>query len=238
MSFTIGIYDLFAYTIPGLLYLFVINEFLQTVGSPHLQSSDFLNLPSGVGLAALAAILVAAHLLGHLLDPVAQRLIDIIPNRKKPSQAALDRLKERYPSVDIQFAARDWSLLFSLLRQRNLESSKIVDTYQADCIMFRNLFTGLLVSVILQIANLARGYNPITLVGALFTACLSILAATRSRMFNIWFFTGIFEASLHYGNSLAAVLSYGHTELRTPRQASASVRRPTPTTQARRNGGK
>ena len=42
MSLTIGIYDLFAYIIPGLLYLFVLNEFLQLIGAAYLALGDFL----------------------------------------------------------------------------------------------------------------------------------------------------------------------------------------------------
>ena len=115
MSLTIGIYDLFAYIIPGLLYLFVINEFLQVMGSAYLALGDFLSLPAGVGLVALALAAVAAHLLGHLLDPLAKRTVDLVTARTKPSEAALTGLRARYPSLDIRFAAKDWSMLFALL---------------------------------------------------------------------------------------------------------------------------
>ena len=208
MSLTIGIYDLFAYIIPGLLYLFVINEFLQVMGAASLALGDFLSLPAGVGLVALALAAVAAHLLGHLLDPLAKRIVDLVTARTKPSEAALTGLKARYPSLDIRFAAKDWSMLFTLLRLRNQESSRIADTFQANCIMFRNIFLGLMASFAVQIAGLITNYSRLGLILLMFTALLSVLAARRSRMFNLWFFTNIFEASLHYGNSLQDVLSY------------------------------
>ena len=68
MSFSIGIYDLFAFTIPGLLYIYIIYEFLQKPGVLNSGLLNFPAFPDGYGLLIFVLLLVSAHILGHLLD--------------------------------------------------------------------------------------------------------------------------------------------------------------------------
>ena len=37
MSITLGVYELFAYTIPGILYIYIANEFLKLFGLSHID---------------------------------------------------------------------------------------------------------------------------------------------------------------------------------------------------------
>ena len=164
MSITIGIYDLFAYIIPGFLYLFVINEFFERLGVGYIKSSDLANLQSGSALIFIAVFAVVAHLLGHLLDQTARWLVLRFPKRRRDPEMALNHLKDRYPNVDIQFDSKDWPLLFTLLRQRNLEHARVIDSFQAYSIMFRNIFLGLSLFVVLQAYSLLIAYDNFTLV--------------------------------------------------------------------------
>ena len=42
MSISLGIYDLFSYLIPGVLYLFVLNQFFRVIGWQSIDIASWL----------------------------------------------------------------------------------------------------------------------------------------------------------------------------------------------------
>ena len=208
MSITVGIYDLFAYTVPGLFYLFVIYQFLQRFGVTNLNLSNITDIPSGASLFVFVLVFATAHLLGHLLDIFAHWFVHRLLRRRSLSAKALQQLKARYPNIDIQFEAKDWNLLFTLLRERSQDHTRIIDSFEANSIMLRNICFGLFLLTLLQVYMLFVDYTIINLV---ITICMGVLiwvSHRRSHMFHQWFAAEIFEASLNYGKSLAEVLTY------------------------------
>jgi hypothetical protein len=208
MSITIGIYDLFAYTVPGLLYLYVIFEFFRKIGAVEIEFSNIPDISSGIGLLIIALVIVAAYLAGHLFDFFALALTSRLTGRQSPA-IALQRVLERFPNLHIRFQVKDWDLLFSLLRQRNLERSQIIDSFGANSIMFRNIFFGSLLLTLIQIYSLIVSYSHITLIVTIGILILCYVAFQRSRVFHLWFYGDIFEVSLDYGRSLEEVVAYG-----------------------------
>ena len=114
MSIQLGIYDLFSYLIPGVLYLYVINAGL-TVCKSHILQQGFgicqKNLmeaiPAGTPeLAVFALGLTAAFIAGHLLDMPAHWLVFRLIYRKRTAPMVLETLKEKYRSVNITISSR------------------------------------------------------------------------------------------------------------------------------------
>ncbi len=208
MSISIGIYDLFAYTIPGLFYLYVIFEALRQFKVFRLDISNIPDIPSGYGLLVFVLLVVVAHLLGHLLDYFAQRFVFQLLRRKKDSDRALRELKERYPKIDIRFETTDWNLLFTLLRQRSQDHTRVIDSFEANSIMLRNICFGLFWLVILQTYAVVVSFTILGLILVVGVAILTFVAHQRSRMFHRWFIVEIFEASLNYGSSMNEVVAY------------------------------
>jgi len=208
MSLTIGIYDLFAYTIPGLFYLYVIYEFLNRLEVIRYRFSTIPNLPSGLGLLIFVLLVVAAHLLGHLLDIFAHWFVFRLFKPYKFSERTLQDMKVRHSNVDIQFQAKDLGLLFSMLRQRNQEHSQLIDSFEANSIMLRNISFGLFLLVLLQIYSIITNHDRFSMILAISLFILSVVARWRSHMFHAWFITDIFEGSLDYGNNVNEVLAY------------------------------
>jgi hypothetical protein len=205
MSITIGIYDLFAYTIPGFLYIYVLYAYLIRFG-PKFGPLKTPPLPDGYGLLIFVLLLVSAHLLGHLLDYFAQRFVFRILRRRSDSERALHELKQRYPDVDIRFQAVDWNLLFTLLRERSQDHTRVIDSFEANSIMLRNICFGLLWLGILQIFALVDSFSVLRMIFFAGTMTLVFVAQQRSRMFHRWFIVEIFEASLNFGSDLNEVV--------------------------------
>ena len=67
MSIRVGLYDFFAYTLPGIFYLAIIGFWLNTVG---LLLVDFSVLKD-FSLVVLFVTLGAGYIIGVLIDPVA-----------------------------------------------------------------------------------------------------------------------------------------------------------------------
>lgn len=205
MSLSIGIYDLFSYTIPGFLYIFVFNEFFRLIGWNYFLLSS---VKEGTELIVAALSIMCAYTIGHLLDYFSNWFCFRLLTRYKVKDASLDNIKRRYPELKIQFGYNDCHPLFTNLRQCNLEFSRVIDSFGANNIMLRNISFGLLLLALLQIWIIILDFhwqNLLIIIGIL---GLSWVAYLRSRMFYEWFFTGIYEASLKYGTSLKEVLGY------------------------------
>lgn len=210
MSITLGIYDLFAYLIPGMAYLFVINEFSKLAGRPLLDvtaiSQSGENAP---GIVVLILLLAGAYLTGHIFDIVAHWFVYRLIYRSKTSDDVLAGLKSRYPSLKLDFEAKDWVILLVLLRQRNLDLIRSYDKYEADSIMFRNIsllsFLVFMVAIGWVVINHASPWYLLLSAAAL---VICSLAYKSSRRFHAWFFESIYLSSLEYGNSLQEVMDY------------------------------
>ena len=205
MSLSIGIYDLFAYTIPGFLYLYLVNEFLRLVGWRYLQLE---NLPISNELLVGVLVALGAYLAGHVFDYFAYKFCFRLLTRYQIVDASLDRLKKKYPELKIQFQPKDWDPLFVSIRQRNLEYSHVLDTFGASNIMLRNVSFSFFLFALLQIFNLFIEFQIATVIVAVGSLIISWVAYLRSRMFYLWFFSDIYFASLEYGTSLKKVIEY------------------------------
>lgn len=216
MSISIGIYDLFAYTIPGLLYMYVAYEILALTGVVEI---DIVNQLSSAGFLAVILVAIAAFLTGQIFDNLAHWFVFSLIYRDKTSQLMLDKIKQRDSGANIQFEAKDWHLLLVLLRQRNLEVAQTFDKHEADSIMFRNIsLIALLNALVLGAKAIIE--NPTWWNGAVISFVVCIVTARRSRTLHTWFFEGIFLAALEYGRSVEEVLVYRVSENNKPRQVA------------------
>jgi hypothetical protein len=208
MSISVGIYDLFAYTIPGLLYIYVFYEFLLELRVFKFGQSNLPALPDGYGLLVFVLLVVSAHLLGHLLDIFAHWFVFRLFKPYKFSERILQRAKDLYTDIDIKFQPKDWGLLFSIIRQRNQEHARTIDSFEANSIMLRNISFGLFLLGALQVYSLFFNVTLVAIGSAIGLFVFSFIARRRSHMFHAWFLTDIFESSLRFGNSLKEVIVY------------------------------
>lgn len=203
MSITLGIYDLFSYLVPGMLYLYLLNETAKVFAIDiikHLMD----RFPETI---VIILGLVLAFVVGHIFDLIARWLVFRLIFRKKTSQQVLDEIKRKNPELDIQFEAKDWHLLLILLRQRNFEVAQTFDKHEADSIMFRNICLISLLAAFL-VSYHAFIANPLLWVLTAVAMIAFVMSAKRSYTLHKWFFEGIFFASLEYGNTISAILKF------------------------------
>jgi hypothetical protein len=200
MSITFGIYDFFSFTIPGVFYLFVVNEFLNLLNLPHLILKD-VTIPQLVLLAVLAFIA------GHLMDIVSFSLWYQRLKRSSASKDGLEELKTQCPTIEIGFLPSEWAALFYILHQKNYPAIQTIDKYKADTLMMRNLSFGLLLFAMLQIAVfIINGYSLLAIILFFLSLLFSVITLRRSMRYDRWYYRAIFAGALIYGTSLLEII--------------------------------
>jgi hypothetical protein len=211
MSINLGFYDFFSYLIPGLLYLYTFNEFLRSIGQGFIKIESWFQAGQAPAWYMFIPILIGAYLVGHLLDPVAQRLFKILIHIRNPKKAyakALDNLKTQHPNLNIEFEPKDWALLFSFIRHRNLEMAHILDKFNADAIMLVNISLGMFALLLIQLGIFFSTNSLVHLINSGGIFILLSLAMFKCNQFRSWFFGGIFLAALEYGKNTKEVTEY------------------------------
>ncbi len=200
LSFSVGVYDLFSYTIPGILYLFVGNESMRVLGFPYLKYTD-ISTPINIAL-----LIFAAFILGHALDFVADKW-KRLGEKKNVSTRAVEILKSNYPDLNIKFQPNERALLFAFIRRNHDDIKSTLDRTKAISILFQNISLGLLLyAAFLFITMLGVGYKSSDFAFLIASLVLSFVTRQRSRMFNLWFNSLVFEVALTYGTSTEEIL--------------------------------
>lgn len=216
MPISLGIYDVFANLLPGVLYLFAINEILKALGAKHMElNSQTFTLESFI-------ILALGYLLGHIFNNFTYRgwfrLFYRYPrgyvrdkgksrDENNPNEHALNSLKRLYPDLNIKFYARDADLLFNAIQIKNKELADRIETTRANAIMMRNISFGLFLLALGEfIFFINQGFSLTYLV--LVIACLlgSRISLAQTWKYYEWFYKDVFRTALSYGDSLDAVL--------------------------------
>ncbi len=202
MSITIGFYDLFSYTVPGMLYLFTINQLLAVIKFPHFSVGE---VDLDIGTAVLGLIL--SYVAGSLMDTFAYRWY-LIFHKSKVEQNVIENFKRTYPDLNIDFAIHDRRMAFSFIKHNNLEMAETIGKFKALSIMLQNISFGLFLLSIVQIINLIlSGFSAVLLAAMLTALIFSYVAVHRSALYNYWYWSGIFEQALHYGKSVSDMFS-------------------------------
>lgn len=228
MSINLGIYDFFSFIVPGLLYLYAFNEISRSIGWKFVEISSWFVVGQTPSFLFFVPIFVGAYLLGHLLDPISQKFFDLFPKssrRLEGKEWYLNPIKGRYPNLSISFVPKDRTLLFALIRQRNIEMARILDSFSANSIMLRNTAFGF---VFLSFANLilffsAKDINHLIIALIAFVLCL--LSIINSNQYREWFIKDIFRASLDYGVSVEEVVAYSLDKDKTKNSRSQNTKK-------------
>jgi hypothetical protein len=202
MSINLGIYDFFAYLVPGLMYLFLLNEFSSRIGLASFNITQ-LNLDFGVA----GVIVLAAYVIGHLFDVFAQWFCYKLLTRKSIPATTLENIQTQYPHLNIRFEPKDYHLLFVLLRERNLPFTEVLDRFEANSILLKNVSFASILFAILQLSTLFGDFSIVNLLLFLSGVTVCWMAFNSSRMYHTWFFLDVFEASLAYGTDIQEVLA-------------------------------
>lgn len=200
MSITLGIYDVFSYAIPGILYLYTFNEALRLLRLPNLEITI---LTEGAYLLVLGML---AYLVGHLFDFISHKVWYRRFYPGKSEERAYKRFKS-LPEVNAEFEPMQWSLLLSVIRHNDMELCNTIDKNKATSIMLRNVSSALfLLTIVFAVSAVIDTFSLIYLLGAIASLVGCIVSLRRSDVFNQWFYMLIFQQSSVYGTNLKEIL--------------------------------
>jgi hypothetical protein len=216
MPISLGIYDVFANLLPGVLYLFAINEILKVLGAKHMQlTNETFTLESFI-------ILALGYLLGHIFNSFTYRwwfrLFFRYPrgydrsrgntkDSSNPNEQVLSRLKKLYPDLHIKFSPRDMDLLFNAIQIKNKELADRIETTRANAIMMRNISFGLFLLGISGLINMiVQGFSLSYL--AILLACWlgSAISLGQTWKYYEWFSKDVYLTAINYGSSIDEVM--------------------------------
>lgn len=217
MSFSVGVYDLFAYTIPGFFYLFIGNEILKSFGFSHLNYQDISN-PTTVVL-----LIFAAFVFGHVMDFVADKWKSFL-EKEKVATLAIDALKRNFPDLNVKFQPNERSILFAIIRRNHDDIAATIDRNKAISILFQNVSLGFfLYAVFLVVQMLLSGYALNNLVFSIMSIIMSVATRHQGRMFNLWFNSLIFEVALTYGTNTKEILKNIQSQKKAQNKSAGTI---------------
>ena len=177
---SIGLYDLFANTIPGFIYLFVFNETLRELGFAHFDVAQIDNVTYFLLLALLA------YLVGHNMDYVAHRLWVRVFYSTHLQGRAYEQFRSKFPELKIQFNPSHSSLFFGAIKFSKPEIANDIEKNKVVSLMLQNVSFAFVLFFLSQVyLFLAKGHSLISLSIAIASLLASIITLRRAEWFKV-----------------------------------------------------
>jgi len=233
MSIRVGVYEVFAYTIPGGLYMIVLAYLIL----PYLGISvDFRTID--LDFASVVIFAVASFCLGLILNAVCRQTWYRLFHIENTEEVELVAFKKLHPELTIHFSAHDWPTLIAYLRKEGTDIGPAVDQIRALHTMLRNIGFGL---AILSGAILIRNppIRPNVVVVSGLVLALSIIASRESVKYRRWFYSALYETIIAYGMTMSDLYTRnrsgeGPRDTDTPAEQAKDALKPVITTTAQR----
>jgi hypothetical protein len=201
MSFSLGVYELFSYILPGLIYLYTINEFFKLFGLQYIKYSDLSGATSIFGIGAIA------FFLGFLFHQFLAKLWFEDHGREPKRIEEYTKLTQE--KFSIEFTYQDLNFLYSVLIQRTGDNIRNhVDRLRAYNLMLRNIVGNSILLVALQITVVIKnGFAIENLFLILLFILIGIFVFRRQEDMLVHSARFIFYHAYAYGNNLETFLS-------------------------------
>jgi hypothetical protein len=163
MNLALSIFDLFAYAIPGSLYLAILVYISQRLGWVNLAPAASLNA------TALVGVTLASYLLGHITYQLGRFVDGVLPWRKGMPDVRQEFVT-RVPTSKARFLVQaDPFLLLAAAEVEAKEAAIEISRLRAGGIMLRNSVPALTLAFAVCVTEFVAGTNQ------LFTACASFV---------------------------------------------------------------
>ena len=192
MSIRIGIYDFFAYLIPGVFYLLVAAFGLTMFGIVNIDLAQLMD----ISLFGFLVLLAAGFIVGLLFDLLAYKWFLLFRKRNSMArQEAFDAILKKYPWLELGFQPEEYSLMLKAIKIQIPEATMDIEHHNAIHIMFRNISLGLFIASLIFLLVFIIVFTHIgNLALAIFAFLLSYLAIDRSAQRRRWFYMDTYEA--------------------------------------------
>lgn len=202
MSIAVTIYDVFAFTIPGFIYLFTMNEFLKVL---RISSLDPLAIDYSKYWLPL---LLLSYLTGQLMQFLSYRFWIKFWHKAPAETRAYNEFRTMCPDEKVEFNPKQWPLLSTVIRRIDRATAEMNDKNMALSIMLRNVSFGLL---LLGLLNLYMAFLPVfsfqNLLMALCALVFSYVSLRREDYYGVMHYRIIFQHALYYGKNLPEIIA-------------------------------
>lgn len=193
MSIQFGVYDFFAYAMPGGLYLL---SFIYIYASFVGIKFDLL---SNLSIVQILIVTVFGYIFGLVIDRIAIFWYRIF-EPKQLAEVVFEKLKEDYPNLEFNFRGKDWAVLIAYLQREKIETTSEIHRFNAIHIMMKNAsFNFIILAVAEIILFFNNGFDLLYLIIGVSLIIASIISARQAVRFNKWFFKSNFEAVIAKG---------------------------------------
>ena len=156
MNITLGVFDLFAYAVPGALYLGLL-----TYITERLAWIDPLRILQANTTVVVIAAAMLSFLIGHITSPLGH-LLSRVYGRDKSAEDAAREFVERVPTAQGRpFLQADRSLLQAAAEVHGMEAAIEISRLRALGLMLRNCAPVFVLGAVTEVADAAAGAHPI-----------------------------------------------------------------------------
>jgi hypothetical protein len=193
MNIGLGIYEIFARIIPGIVYLVALVQlgFILELISFDLQIFYDLKIVPVTGLVLLAYVLETTFY------PIAI-LWNRLFRRKYAPDEAFAEFQKRNPSWIYKFEGKDWRTLFAYIRKESPVLASEIDKQFAFYLMLGSMSIGIILLAINQMILFVQGGTYQNIIYSVFLIIASLIIAREGRFFQSRFYSWIFETILSY----------------------------------------
>ncbi|MCU0569680.1 MAG: hypothetical protein MUF49_24295 [Oculatellaceae cyanobacterium Prado106] len=183
MSIQIGLYDFFAYTLPGAFLLLVLGYAGAMLRLFPLTWQTINTLSTPMIILGIAL----SYLLGVLLEPIAKRWYQIFQPKVR-TRYIFEEFMRLHPDWKVKARPEDAGLLRAYIKQEKMEIALDIEKNGATAKMLRNFSFGLaLLALILLIQSFIQGFQVLRLLLFLMAGGLSGLATLEATKYYRWF---------------------------------------------------
>lgn len=130
MSIKIGIYDFFAYTIPGGMYL------VSVIYLGYIFQSFIIDITT-FDLVPLLIFVALSYVIGLILNPISYKWHRLFKT-KDISRTTLEKFQNNNFNFKFKFEPRDIPILIRYIKQNDMEVASEMGQFNAMHIMLRN----------------------------------------------------------------------------------------------------
>lgn len=220
VSSVFSYYNVLAQIIPGMLYLYAVNEMSRLAKLPYVDIKVIsgASIPPALLTAGIVIFIFAAFVISNLLEPLATRILNFTIGRRN-ALSSLERLNRIYPQLKLNFSYNDIDLLHTIVRQRSQEIAHLVEQYQALGGMLRNLALGFYFVFFIEVAKVVVYSSWSHAFIGVFALFLGLASTSRSSKYRNWSYSIVFESALEYGSNLEEVVENSSYRLNKLEQA-------------------
>jgi hypothetical protein len=153
MNFTLGLFDLFTYAVPGSIYLAIMAYVAQAFGWVDVTHARDIN-----SVVLIVAVAIASFMLGHITYPLAKLTEQALRLQRLRALDAKRAFVARNPgSASRDFLQADLFILLAAAELHDKEVATEISRLRAVGLMLRNASLALVFATISALAQLAIG---------------------------------------------------------------------------------